>query len=79
MLAQKNLPEFRALTSIFLVEPPGIELGAEGPVTCGKTEFDNAKRRDNVKRLADTPKGVDDVNTSCGALWVDVDRYRRCH
>jgi hypothetical protein len=37
-----------ALTSIFFVELPGIELGAKGPVTCGKTEFDNAKRRETT-------------------------------
>ncbi len=31
------------------VELPGIEPGAKGPVTCGKTEFDNAKRRETTR------------------------------
>ena len=34
-----------ALTCIFLVELPGIELGAEIPLTCRNADSDDAKRR----------------------------------
>src|ERR1700687_1241660 len=36
------------LTWAFLVELPGIEPAAKGRVTCGRTEFDYAKRRETT-------------------------------
>ncbi len=49
-----------ALTSIFLVELPGIEPVPEIKLTCGITKSHYAKRRESTWEY---PKGVDGVNT----------------
>jgi hypothetical protein len=46
------------------VELPGIELGAQNGVTCEKTGFDHAKRRETTRHYLRIREGVDRVNTT---------------
>jgi hypothetical protein len=45
---KENWPELVVLASGSLVELPGIEPAAKSSVTCEKTEFDYAKRREKT-------------------------------
>jgi hypothetical protein len=45
---KENRSGLVALTCVFPVELPGIEPATEIALTCGNTEFDDAKRREST-------------------------------
>jgi hypothetical protein len=49
-MGKENWPDLVALTSMFLVELPGIEPGTEMALTCKNTENRYAKARETTRR-----------------------------
>jgi hypothetical protein len=49
LMRKKSWPELAALTSIFFVELPGIEPGAETALTCEDDGIEYEKRRQKTR------------------------------
>jgi hypothetical protein len=64
LTGKENWPELSALTSVFMVELPGIEPGGKRALTRGDADLatrNNAKVRETTCGYA---RGVDGVNTT---------------
>jgi hypothetical protein len=63
VVKKENWPEPVALTSIFIVELPGIEPALKSALNCRNAEFERAKRRESTRKYLSYAKGVDGINT----------------
>ena len=59
---KESWPRLLALTSIFLVELPGIEPGPKIDLSCGNVEFNYAKRRQMTRNDLRIRRRCDGIN-----------------